>query len=165
MSIAQIEKHKQATSRPVVPTEIYQEDVHKMLRILYRNGEVVEVTAEEIANDIKQLRIYKETEEKLKRSLETQLSSLSKRLVEWCEANSSNLFMACCVPVKNYKRLYFLAVQNSNAYNEEFSRNLTKLEIEIEDSEQFCHINMKVLELPKMDEKGIYEFVYNYTAD
>ena len=165
MTTTTIEVYQDTTSSSANLTEIYQEDVHKTLRIIYRDGNVVEKTAEEIANDIHQLRIYKETEEKLKRSLEIQLSQLSKRLMEWCKVNSSNLFMACCVPVKNYSRIFFIVVQNSNAYNEEFSRNLTRLEIEVEDSEKFCHINMKVMELPMMSEADIYNFVHNYTSN
>jgi hypothetical protein len=163
MPIIQTETFQEITSAiSTNVTEIFQEDILKTLRFIYRDGGVIEETAEEVAHNVRQLHTYKETEVKLKKSLENQFTLLSKRLMEWCEVNSANLFTACWVPIKS--EVYFFAVQNSNAYSEEFSRNLTRLEIEVEDSEQFFLITMKVLELPKMDEKSVHEFVSNYTS-
>ena len=148
----------------VAVTEIFQEDIHRTLRVIYRDGDVIEQSAEEIAHAIQQLRIHKESEAKWKKGLESQFSSLLERLSEWCRVNSANLSMACCVPSKSYSTVHFFAVQNSNAYNQEFSQNLTRLEIEVEDSEQFCLISMKVLELPQMGEESVHKFIANYTS-
>jgi hypothetical protein len=151
-------------SHSSLTTEVFQEDVHRTLRVIYRDGGVIEKTHDEIAHDIQQLRIHRENEVKLKKGLENQFSLLIDRLKKWCEDNSDILSMACCVPSVDYSKVYFFAIQNNNAYNQEFSQNLTRLEIEVEDSEQFYLVNMKVLELPKMDEEAVQKFVNNYTS-
>ena len=148
--------------------EVYQEDVHKIIRILYRDGSKIEETAEGVANIVKQSHIYRVALEKMRKTIETQLWELSNRILQWCNDNSEHLFCGIMAyseePRKNCFDVHFFAIQNSNHYNDEFSRNLTRLEIEIEDSEQFSWIDMKVLELPKMDEEHIQKFVHNFTS-
>jgi len=143
------------SSNPLDVIEIHQEDIHRQCRIIYRNGDVIEKTSEEVADDVKKLCILREL----------QFSSLFKRLTEWCKVNPDNLLMACCERSEDYSKAYFFAVQNSNAYCKEFSRSLTRLEIEVEDSEKFNLINLKVFELPEMDEDTMQKFVANYTSN
>ena len=145
---------KMASSRPSNVIEIHQEDVHRQCRIIYRNGDVIEKTSEEVANEIKQLQLLRDI----------QFSLLVERLTEWCKSNPENLLMACFVPSSDHSRVYFFAVQTSNKYCHEFSRSLTRLEIEVEDSEQFNLINLKVLELPKMSEEDMHNFVVSYNS-
>jgi len=137
-------------------------DTHQEIRIVYRDNRIIETTAKEIADEISGVRLREETETKLKKSLEIQYSALSARLRKWCHDNGEHLFFACQVPSKDYSEVHFFAVQNSNHYIEKFSRNLTRLEIEVEDSEKFSMISMKVLELAKMDEGAVQNFVSNY---
>ena len=159
----------QIKSHPTeVVTEIYQEDIHRLLRFMYRDDSVIEESVETIAQYVKQLHIFNELKQKQQNSLMAQLSELIKRLVTWCQANAEQLSMPYLAWPERQEsanfEVYFFAVQNSNQYNEEFSRNLTRLEIEIEDSMQFSSVDLRVMELPKMNEKDVCEFAQIYTS-
>jgi hypothetical protein len=99
-----------------------------------------------------------------KKSLERQLSALFELLKEWSDVNSANLTMAMAHWVPQTSRVYFFAVQNTNTYDREFSQNLTQLEMDVEDSEQFDLVSMKVLELPKMSADVVCRVISNYTS-
>jgi len=160
--------------KPVAPKKARVKDVYEedgctvIVRIFFRDGAVVEMTADELADDVRQQRIYKESVEKVQKSLESQFLALSKILEEWRQDNAEHLFR-CVVAYPEVQQdcseVYFFAVQNSNEYNEKFSRNLTQLELNIENSEQFNRVNLKVLELPKMDMEQVKEFVNNYISN
>ena len=156
---------KPIANEPLGVVEIYQEDGDRVLRILYNDGDVVETTSGDIAGVIRRLHIHQENEEKLRKTFETQLTQLINRLTAWCHANTNNLSMACWVPQNNHSVIHFLVVQADNAYSREFSRSLTQLEIEIEDSEQFSLFIVKVMELPYMDKDSVGRFVQNYTSN
>ena len=166
MSITDVETiQKSVANKPLGDIEIHQEDDNRVLRILYYNGDVAETTPRDIADVIKRLHINRANEAKLRKNFETQLTRLIERLTAWCHANTQHISMAVWVPQDNYSVIHFLVVQNDNVYNEEFSRNLTRLEIEIEDSEPFSHFIVKVMELPHMDEGSIDQFVQNYASN
>jgi hypothetical protein len=79
--------------------------------------------------------------------LKQQLSELCTRLKEWCVENQSELNAAYIIP--RHEGFLFLVVQKDNRYNTTFSRNLTLLENEIEESDNFSLIKFKVFEMPK----------------
>ena len=166
MSITDVEPIRgSVANEPLGDIEIHQEDDNRVLRILYYNGDVAETPPRDIADVIKRLHINRENEAKLRKNIETQLTRLIDRLAAWCHANAHHISMAVWVPQDNYSVIHFLVVQTDNVYNEGFSRNLTRLEIEIEDSEPFSHFIVKVMELPYMDEGSLDRFVQNYTSN
>lgn len=156
---------------PVLParcdvSEIHQEYPHKKVQIIYRDGSKIEQSEEEVADAVRQSHVYKMSLDKMQKTIETQLYELSSRLQAWCNANAEHLSYGIVayggVSRKNCFDVHFFAVQNSNTYSDEFSENLSQLEIEVEDSEQFSFVDMKVLELPNMDEERIRKFVNNF---
>jgi len=164
-----VSKRKATISKEADVKEVYEVDGGKvMVRILFRDGDVIEMTANELADDVRQQRIYRESIAKVQKSLDTQFIALSKLVENWRRSNSENL-LRCVIAYsdtqcQNCSVVYFFAVQNSNEYNEKFSRSLTQLELDVENSEQFNMVNMKVLELPKMDLEQVKEFVNNYIS-
>jgi hypothetical protein len=170
MSTAEIETARESTNyfTGLSPIDLYEEDGARKLRFIFRNGEVVDESAETVAHYIKQLHTLRGSKEKQKESIAHQIALLSERLTQWCRDNSAHLFMPYLAlsDVKDASNLevYFFAVQNSNEHNEDFSRNLTRLEMEIEDSTLFSTIDLKVMELPKMDEDAVRKFMQDYTT-
>ena len=87
---------------------------------------------------------------------------LVHRCAEWCVGNREHLLMACYTLSDDCSAVGFFAVQDSNQYNEVFSRSLTRLQMEVEDSEGYANMRLVVMELPKMDEASLREFASNY---
>jgi hypothetical protein len=81
--------------------------------------------------------------------LKQQLLKLCEKLKDWCRENQSELSEAYIIPRREIAGGFlFLTVQKDNKYNNRFSRNLTLLENEIEESDGFRLIDFKVFEMP-----------------
>ena len=133
---------------PVKPTGcIFCPDI----QFTYRNGEAIGKTDEAIAHYAEQTHGLKKNKRQRK-SIEGQLTSLLVRVVEWSKDNSAHIFVSYLTLADSGQsanlEVHFFAVQNDNVYDAEFSRSLTRLEIEIENSTQFSLIRLKVMELP-----------------
>jgi len=127
---------------------------------------MVELTEGGVADDVRHMRVYKKSTVGIQKSLESQFLALSKMLEEWRLDNAEHL-LRCVVAyteTRDCPVVYFFAVQNSNKYNMQFSRNLTLLEIKVEDSEHFDRVNLKVMELPKTDTDDVKKFAVNYAC-
>jgi predicted O-linked N-acetylglucosamine transferase (SPINDLY family) len=140
--------------------KVYEEDLHKTYSVIYRDGMVIERTAEELAQATRTLITTREQTEKRRESLQQQLLKLYTTLKTWSQENQSELSATYIVPRHEViGGFLFLAVQKDNKYNAEFSRNLTLLENEIEESNNFNLISLKVFEMPKISEETIQSFL------
>jgi len=81
-----------------------------------------------------------------------QVQQLEERLQDWCQEHASEISMACLVPSMIQNKLWFVVMKKDRCYSQDFARELTKLEIDIEDSESFDSIELCVMDFPNMPE-------------
>jgi hypothetical protein len=143
-----------------IKNQVYEEDLHKIYSVIYRDGVVIERTSEALASAVRELTVAREQSEKRNELLKRQLLKLYANLEKWCQENQSELSAAYIIPRHEIiGGFLFLAVQKDNKYSNTFSRNLTLLENNIEESDDFSLINLKVFEMPKISEKTIQSFL------
>jgi len=132
-------------------SHIYEEDVHKKYTILFRDGSVIsDRTAEDVARAVRYTENAVLQNEKLRSHLLGQVQKLDERLQNWCQEHSSEISTACLVPSVIQGKLWFAVMKRDRCYSEDFADNLSQLEIDIEDSENFDSIMFCVMDFPNM---------------
>jgi len=75
---------------------------------------------------------------------------LGERLQEWCWEHSNEISEARLIWDVIQGKLWFVVMKKDRCYSEDFARDLTQLEIDIEDSESFDGVDFSVMDFPNM---------------